>query len=182
MEPRVSGVAVQIVPTSGEVRRTPRKRLVPAMRRLSRAVLDAPVNLLVGLALLGVGAAGCYGDGQGYQVVVDNRSGLDLVVVLDGRWTGDSTTDAVINPAFASPTGSEGAATDWVEAPWSEGGHWRPLAHVYGPGCASMADIELPLGPSVLVVEPESIRVGDYAASLIPPDTAILARVPLSCP
>jgi hypothetical protein len=110
--------------------------------------------LLASFALV---AAGCWADGPGFQVQVDNRSSRDFVVLFDGVELGELTTP----PSETGFLASAGSAADgpWVTVDRDErtGAFEKGAVSIYTLDCDMVATFQVDLGSHLLAIDVDGI-------------------------
>jgi hypothetical protein len=106
--------------------------------------------LLASLALV---AAGCWADGGGFQVQVDNRSSRDFVVVFDGAFLSERPTPPNETGFLASAgtaADGPGVALDWDDR---TGGFENGGVSLYTLDCEIVATFQVEPGSHLLVID-----------------------------
>jgi hypothetical protein len=140
---------------------------------LSFLVLAAPLIL----------TGGCGGDQPGYELIVDNQSGRDVIVMLSGTAMADAAPGVRgVDPVFVARAGTEPGATGWVDAPWAET-KWRPQITVYSDDCVLLGDLEVAPGTHTLLVrQGGELTIEAYAgADRLPPGVPRLPAAGHGC-
>lgn len=138
---------------------------------------------LVLMIPLMIACVGC-GDSPGYEVLVENRSQMDVVVVMAGTGYADATGGPVSikNPSFISRSGGAAAATSWIDAPWVGEG-WRPAVSVYATDCTLVKRFDVQPGSHDLTIEAAGgVRIEDHSTGArLPPGTKQLPPAVPGC-
>ena len=123
------------------------------MRGLNRTEISGAMLLVAAVAL-----AGCWGDGTGYDVRIDNLSSGDVVVTVEGK---DYANDSTVERSFLAGAGAESAVTPWSYLDFGADGYLPGTVRLFTLDCAPIAEYSVDAGSYIITVESSGPRIDD---------------------